>query len=395
MGPVKTPSICVILFLLLLSTSVLGAQPVDIFINSDPINAIIVLDGTVYHNKTPALIRAVEPGKHVVELYKNDTYPQKKVIHVSADDSKNYLFPLESKYVYPAFIPEEEVGITSFDEGKDYTIYKIPEGMYKLGKNGNELTIDALYPNENLRTISHFVMPFLFSAFTIINNVNYVQSNNDENYYNAVLLTTNVLTYGFFSYNNHLNEEKKEYVENFKLLEANPAESPKYAEENYQAAEQLLTRGKLQEALILYSRITDNYSDTFYFPYAYYRIAKIHFLTGNDEFALLEFELLVDIYQVNDLYDKSVKGIIDILEQQQKYEEAISWFNEFVYIDPLVSREDILVQKCRIREKQYVNDPGYVDEVITCYNDLTRQFPESQQTETWKEKEEYYESLVD
>jgi tetratricopeptide (TPR) repeat protein len=126
-----------------------------------------------------------------------------------------------------------------------------------------------------------------------------------------------------------------------------------------------------------------------------FKTARIHFLTGEDSLATIEFNLITDHYPLPDLYDKAHRGLADILLRQGAYQESIGQLQHMVFADPLYSEEEIELLEAEILEDWFSADPDAIDKVIEAYTDMVSAYPESESVNLYRYKAAYYLHLAD
>jgi tetratricopeptide (TPR) repeat protein len=156
-----------------------------------------------------------------------------------------------------------------------------------------------------------------------------------------------------------------------------------------------LALGQLEEALRFYTRVLEGYKDSPLYPYALFKTARIHFLTGEDSLATIEFNLVADHYPLPDLYDKAQRGLADILLRQGAFQESIDQLQRMVFADPLYSEEEIELLEAEILEDWFTGDPDVIDRVIAAYTTLINSYPESDNVDLYRYKAAYYLHLAD
>ena len=128
---------------------------------------------------------------------------------------------------------------------------------------------------------------------------------------------------------------------------------------------------------------------------ALFKTARIHFLTGEDSLATIEFSLIADHYPQPDLYDKAQMGLADILLRRTPYRESIEELQAMVFADPLYAEEEIELLKAEILEPWFAEDPTKVSEVVDAYKALVMRYPDSESIDLYRYKAAYYLYLGD
>jgi tetratricopeptide (TPR) repeat protein len=371
------------------------------FLSTVPINADVLLDGEPLADQTPLLLRALEPGIHELEIRKEGYRTELREIELAAGEIRSLEIDLSSLFFDPVLPEEQTVVIRGEEQEAGDTVYRFPEGSYSFDREGGSLHIEPVFPQERWIRGLNLAIP-LSAAFTTVLTLHDIfypkraalQFGEDFSL-SPVTLSAFGLTFTLVGFDIALYARRNKARRTFSY-DAIPREQALHrAGEYYQRAENLLALGQLEEAQRFYTRVLENYRDSPLYPQALFKTARIHFLTGRDSLATIQFNLIADHYPLPDLYDKAQRGLADILLRQGAYQQSIEQLQQMVFADPLYSPEEVELLKAEILEEWFTADPDVIDRVIEAYVTLADSYRQSDSVDLYRYKAAYYLHLAD
>ncbi len=371
------------------------------FLTTTPINADVLLDGEPLEEQTPLLLRQLAPGSHELEIRKQGYKTEQLGVELAAGEIRSLEIELAS-LSFSTLLPEEErVIIRGQQQETGDTVYQLPEGIYSFSREGGSLHIEPVFPQDSWIGGLNLAIPLSVAFITVLtfHDIFYpkraaLQFTEDFSLSPATLSAYG-LTISLISFDIALYVRRNKARKAFSYA-ATPREQALHsAKEYYERAENLLALGQLDEALRFYTRVLEGYKDSPLYPYALFKTARIHFLTGEDSLATIEFNLIADHYPLPDLYDKAQRGLADILLRRESYQESIEQLQHMIFADPLYSKEEIELLKAEILEDWFSADPDVIDRVINAYTALVDSYPESDNLDLYRYKTAYYLHLAD
>jgi hypothetical protein len=280
-------------------------------------------------------------------------------------------------------------------------LFQLPEGSYSFNREAGSLRIEPVFPQDGwIRGLNLGIpLSLAFSTILTLHDIFYpkraaLQITEDFSLSPATLsaygLTITLIGFDIALY---LRRNKEREAFSYSTM---PREQALYtATEYYERAENLLALGQLEEALRFYTRVLEGYPDSPLYPHALFKTARIHFLTGEDSLATVEFKLIADHYPLPDLYDKVRRSLADILLRQAAYGSSIEQLQYMVFADPLYDEEDIELLRAEIREAWFGDDPAILNDVIAAYSALVNRYTQSENLNLYRYKTAYYLHLAD
>jgi tetratricopeptide (TPR) repeat protein len=372
-----------------------------LFLTTRPINADVLLDGQPLEEQTPLLLRELDSGRHELEIRKEGYTTALKILEVGPEEIVSLEIDLESLTFAPVFLEEKTLTIRGEEQEAGATVYRLPEGSYSFRRDAGKLHIEPVFPQDGWIRGLNLAIP-LSAAFTVLLTLHDVfypkraalQFSEDFSL-SPASLTAYGLTFTLIGFDIALYSRRNKAREALRYTAVPQSRTLQAAEEHYRRAENLLALGQLEEALRFYKAVLEGYGDSPLFPYALFKIARIHFLTGEDSLAAIEFTMIADHYPLPDLYDKARRGLADILLRRGAYQEAIDQLRNMVFADPLYGREEVGLLEAEILEAWFAADPEVIGRVIDAYTALIGGYPESENADLYRYRGAYYLHLAD
>lgn len=386
--------------ILILIAAVLHSEQIDsaaiLFLSTNPIHADVLLDGQPVAEQTPLLLREVVAGSHELEIRKQGFVSEHRVIELAAGEITAIEIELSSLY-FSSLLPEEgRVIIRGTEEQGGDTLYRLPEGSYSFRRGEGALRIDPVLPQDGWIRGLNLAIPLSLAFTTVLtlHDIYYPKRAalkfSDDFSLSPATLSAFGLSLTLISFDIALWAKRKKARQAFSY-DTLPRDQALYsAEAFYERAENLLALGQLDEALRFYARVLETYKDSPLYPYALFKTARIHFLTGEDSPATIEFNLIADHYPLPDLYDKAQRGLADILLRQKAYRESIGQLSRMIFADPLYTEEEIELLKAEVLEGWFADDPVVLPELIDSYVALVKRYSNSESLDLYSYKAAYY-----
>jgi len=391
-------------FLFLLSSNPVPAatnQLSILFLTTSPINADVLLDGEPLEEQTPLLLRELDPGSHELEIRKSGYRTERREVELIAGETQTLEIELASLSFSPVLPEEETVVIGGQEQEAGDTVFQLPEGSYSFNREGGSLQIEPVFPQDGWIRGLNLAIPlsFAFSTVLTLHDIFYpkraaLQFSEDFSL-SPVTLSAYGLTFSLISFDVALYARRGKARKAFSYASTPREQALHSARDYYQRAENLLALGQLEEALRFYTRVMEGYKDSPLYPYALFKTARIHFLTGEDSLATIEFNLIADHFPLPDLFDKAQRGLADILLRQGAYQASIDQLQHMVFADPLYNEEEIKLLKAEILEDWFASDPDVITRAIEAYTAMVDSYPQSENLDLYRYRAAYYLHLAD
>ena len=361
----------------------------------------MLLDGQPLAEQTPLLLRALDPGSHELEIRKAGYRTELREVELIAGEIQILEIDLAS-LSFSSVLPEEQTVIIGGEQQEaGDTVYQFPEGSYSFSREGGSLQIEPVFPQDGWIRGLNLAVPLslAFSTVLTLHDIFYpkraaLQFTEDFSL-SPVTLSAYGLTVTLISFDLALRAGRAKERKAFAYVSTPREQALHSAAEYYARAEDLLALGQLEEALRFYGRVLEGYKDSPLYPYALFKTARIHFLTGEDSLATIEFNLIADHYPLPDLFDKAQRGLADILLRQGAYQQSIDQLRNMVFVDPLYGEEDIELLEAEVLEDWFSTDPQVIARVIDAYKAMVDSYPESEEVDLYRYKAAYYLHLAD
>ncbi|HUX19638.1 MAG TPA: PEGA domain-containing protein, partial [Spirochaetia bacterium] len=224
------------------------------FIMSNPIGAVVILDNKTLLSRTPLLLHGLGPGKHRVEIARRGYAPERTTFEVSKTKPTVVTVSLKQEYIDPIFDPSQKVLI----DGKraDYAkqSYRLPTGEYRVGESDGTVSIDPVFPNQQILSLVDLATAGLVTASavlvaqTIVSSMTPSATNNSNNNNMGGQIAVWV-TAGFSTISDlFMHIQKARYLRAYAAATVRRSSSSANAEQLYNRAQSLLGSGSLTAA---------------------------------------------------------------------------------------------------------------------------------------------------
>ena len=333
-----------------LSASAQSTEHASLFLSTSPLRARIAIDDSFLEQSSPVFLQTITPGRHIITVVKKNYEPFSRELDFSAGEIKTMHIDLE-KQTFDTSFPSERVVIHPMIQSQAAEAYSLPHGRYAYRIDGGELHVTPVFPDNDLLTAMNISIPICvtLSALLTINDLLAPAESG------LPLSPTTFSVYGItaavIGTDVALHIKKRRYLENVGKEIQSSEMAYHLASEYYEKGQKALSQNEANVALDHFTWIIRNCSESLYFPYSLYKIARIHQIQGDSKLALQELELLITQYPLPDLYDKSLKALADLNFAAGNYHKSLELLDSMVYLDPLYNREQMEQYRSLILEQ--------------------------------------------
>ncbi len=326
------------------------AEQASLFLSTSPIRARVAIDGSLLGETTPIYLRAIFPGKHRITIVKEDYEGYTQELDFSQGETKTVHIDLEQQSFDTSF-PSEQIVFRGSEGLESAEAYRFPHGRYAYRVEDGDLHVTPVFPNDGLLTAMNISIPVCvaISALLTVNDLLFPPDSGLP--LSPTTLSAYGITAGVIGVDVVLHLKKRRFVEDAQKKIQSSRLGYHLAQEHYEKGQEMLSQNRMSEALENYTWIIQNSRESLYFPYTLYQIARIHYIQGESELALREFELIINQFPLSDLYDKSLKTLADLHYAAGDYNRSLDLLDSMVFLDPLYSREEIEKYRNVIREQ--------------------------------------------
>jgi tetratricopeptide (TPR) repeat protein len=331
--------------------------PTRLFFETNPLRARVIIDGKPLLKTTPLYFPEYPRGKITVEVRKEGYLPVIREFEVKEGEINRFFVELDPAQTQ-VYYPREKTLVIGKEEldprGKGYIL---PEGQYHFQKTNQGLKIQPRYPKEILFLGSAALIPTLLTinTFQIWDELETPYRNDNPLFtFSPETLSTTVLTVANLAFFLQLNQDRKEFYQDFYSQVREEDVLPWDESELLDRADGLLNAGQLEESRYYLGILVSDFSSSASLPFALYRMGKLYQVQGNLQIAKRIYELLLAAYPTVDTFDRTQKSLADLLLIEGKVTEALEQLDQLIYADPFVTREDIEEFRGFVRQTQEV-----------------------------------------
>lgn len=338
--------------LFLVLTSVLGAQvpeAASVFLDSSPIGARVVLDGQVRAERTPTLLRGLPSGEHTVTFWKDGYQEVTRSFRVVEGRVQVVLAPLAPESVSLVFPQNEEVATGSTRYPTVRNQFRFPTGTYYLADSEGTARLNPVFPDAALLDTAGWALAVTGVGTGLMAGIDtWVWKNGGPAHPSALTWALGAATLSELAWYLTLETRKREFYR-----EAAPQISPlpqrlELAFSLSREGDAALQAGDLSAAEAIFRRLVQDYPDSTYAPAAWFRLARVHSVTGRQDLALGEYRLVAERFPQASTHDRARQALADLYEVNDRPDLALYHLDRMVLSDGFFDQETLEAQRARL-----------------------------------------------
>jgi tetratricopeptide (TPR) repeat protein len=346
-----------------------------LFVSSSPLGARVSLQGRPQPGRTPLLFRDLEPGRYRVELGKDGYLGRPVEVTLPAGEVRSLSVELREQGVSAIFPEEEGVVVQGRTENARERIFYLERGAYKVSREQGIVYLDPAFPQQRLIDALNISIPIMLSFASIL-TINAVFSPPETDWpVPPAVVAAHGVTLSMIGLDIGLNVYKRKQMRSYGYSMRSQELSTNRAERYHEEAERLLERGRLEDALALYTNVLETFPDSPLLPWCLYRIAGIHYLKGENQKAIVAYQRTAAQFPVPELYDRCRKSLADILVGLGRYGDGLAQLDQMVFADPLFDRREIEGFRCEILAAWAEEDPSVSQRSRECAEEFDARYP--------------------
>jgi len=356
-----------ITILLLLADIFMASAGSNLFIISDPIGASIRINGQEITEKTPTLVRDMDEGIHIIELDSKGYAIERKKIEIQGNEV------IESRFnLTPEFLTA-----TISDENKNVKNIKINPGTYSIEESTEGIEITPKYPHQGIINGLNIAVP-LISGFSVAMTINEVQNPRDEKgFISPFLIATYILNTLLIGTDIGFYIHKGNYLENMTFTMESARTAKEVIEDIYWKGNSKLETGDFNSALEEYEKIINNHKESVYYPLSVYKRGTIKMILFDLNEAERDFKTIVNKMQVAEIYNRSLRKLIEISLRKSDYETVLFYIDNMIATLDYTEKEEIALRRCEILDLRIAEDSGFRSAAIEAWRQQIEDFPDS------------------
>ncbi len=344
-----------LLFLLVSLGSLAAQTPAlpSVFIDTNPLGARIQLDGRLLTEQTPVLLRGLGPGKHTVSVWKDQFAQVTQTFVVAPGTVPEVNVDLPPDSVVLAFPDNSEVVDSHGSQPTKGLQFRYPKGTYSLSLDGSAIRLTPVFPDEPLLTMAGWSLAFLAAGAVAMtaSDAYHIQSNwtDHPSSLTVALWSTSLLDLAWYA---SLQGRKTRFQKETAATTGPLPSQLDVPQPIFDAGEEALQTGGLAKAEELFSRVIKDYPTSQLVPGAWFRLARIHSITGRRDLALAEYRLVAETYPQAAYYDRARQALANLYEGSGDPTAALENLNLMVLTDGFFDKSDIEAQKARLSAQE-------------------------------------------
>lgn len=339
-----------VLSLLLLAPLFAWAQPPgrpSVFVDSEPLGAWIAIDGVLRPERTPTLLRDLSPGSHRIEVGKDGYLTLVRTVSVGEG------VPVTALNLPPASVvlafPGTRTLISPDGQSASGRQFRFSPGLYDLTPAEDSLGVLPVFPDEALLSTAGWSLALLAASATAAtaSDIWHIRTGWAEHPSNLTLglWVSSVLDLTWYL---SVQGRKARFVRETAPLRTPGPEFPDLAADLFLQGEDSLLSGDLETAAAAFGRLVRESPESRLVPGAWFRLARIHAVTGRRDLAVGEYLLAAETYPQAEYHDRARKALADLLEAAGDPVQALRHLESMVLTDGFFDPADIETQKARL-----------------------------------------------
>jgi tetratricopeptide (TPR) repeat protein len=340
----------------------------NIFINSTPIRAKVIIDGVDKGILTPCILRNITTLQKIISVYKPGY--KERIIYLKDIKEKKLninLMPLS----FDLYFPENniyKINDVSIQGPFSFSIKK--SGTYKIDMTNEKIILKQASPflPAEISLGTSLGISLTMTATTIAMSEYYsyesksTQIEYDKRHYEDVSQGFNIGKYAAISITSALavalaaviisdaTIRYKEKKAAFEIKNTPPADTGRAL---YDTSLQLLKAGDIDKSTKILQSFITLYPDSDYIPIIYYQVGQNFFIMKNHDEALKNWNIFISEYPLGDYFDYVIKNIAEIYYLKKDYYKALEILDRASFTEDIVKREDIFSFKAKMEFEIY------------------------------------------
>lgn len=342
---------CLIVLLVPLGLTVAQPSPASVFIDSVPLGASIILDGELTAWRTPALLRGLPPGSHRISLWKPGFVQVSQSVSVAADKVPVVRENLPPESVVLAFPSQDHLLSGQRLESTADRQFQFPSGAYFLSASDEAARMSPIFDDTALVDASTWFLA-ISTAAALASGAN--------DYYRAMawgidgvsLATISLASsaVGELAWYVALQTRRGRFYQEIAPTVTPQSQRLELASVLYNEGIQALEVGDLEKAEDRLRRVVGSHPDSKWVPASWFRLAKIHSVTGRRHLAMGEYRLVAESFAQPEIHDRARQALADLNEAEGALQQAIDQIDLMVLTDGFFDKEAVAAQRQRLAE---------------------------------------------
>lgn len=321
----------------------------SVFLDTEPLGARIILDGKLLAQRTPVLLRGLADGEHRVQLSRDGWLSVQATFTTGGAEVPVVQEDLPSASVvlaFPGSASLQDPQGSSEAPGKQF---RVPAGSYEVTPSAEGSRLEPVFGDEGLLTVAAWALAIVSSAaaVSIGSDVYHIVNGwtDHPSFVSIALLGTGVFELPWYF---SLAARKARFLrDTAPTVSAMPARLD-LARDLFSQGDEALQAGDLAKAEPLLAQLVAEYPESRLVPAAWFRLARIHTISGRRDLAAGEYRLVAETYPQAEFHDKARKALADLDEAAGRAASALANLDAMVLADGFFDPADIDAQRARL-----------------------------------------------
>jgi hypothetical protein len=310
-----------------------------LFVSSEPLGAVVYLDGARQARPTPLLLRDLGAGKHRLRLEK-EGYIARELL-VSTPEAKAVGCGLVPAQAMAHFEGVGTLLVAGRPVGPADGSLCLEPGSFTLRPGEGGLEVTPVFGQQRLLDGIRLALPLFLCLSGVLTVREIVWPRESGLVIAPELAASSLIGGGLIGWDIALEAKKREFLEDYKVSAQGPESLALAVKARFDEASRLMIEGDFESALSRFEALAAEHPDSPFAARALFESARLRYLTGDREGAAAAFGEVIEDYPEPELYDRSVKGLADCRLAKGDLAGALAELELLTYLGPGPTREEI------------------------------------------------------
>jgi hypothetical protein len=327
-----------------------AADTPSLFVDTEPMGARIRIDGLLTADRTPALVRGLSPGRHRIDLWHEGFAEATRTVDTGAQGP----VPVVEVDLTPESLVLAFPGVSAVDDGQGGLPaagrqFRYPDGTYRTGSSDGTARLIPVFGDEGLLTAAGWSLAVTAVAALASAGSDAVLISghwaDHPAFLTGALGAAAVLELPWFL---SLSSRKARFLRDEAPATAPLPQTQDPVKALWDQGEEALQSGDLAAAEPFFAQVVRTSPGSRLVPGAWFRLARIHALTGRRDLAAGEYRLVAETYPQAAYHDRARKTLADLEEAAGDPARALEDLAALTPDDGLYDSADLDAQRARL-----------------------------------------------
>ncbi|HUW41087.1 MAG TPA: tetratricopeptide repeat protein [Rectinemataceae bacterium] len=310
-----------------------------LFVSSEPMGALVFVDGAQEPQRSPLLLRGLKAGLHRLKIVREGWLMKEAEVELPATSAVEFrLSPLEPRLHF-----EGEPALTLKGEPLRPAdgVFRFSPGVLKLIPGREGLDIEPVFGRQDLLDGVRLALPLFIGLTGVLTAREIIAPPGGSFVLDPELAASALVSGGLLGCDIALEAERTSFLQSYRVGSSEAGSMEVAARSRFEAAVQAESHGDFAAALGQFEALAKDYPGSPLAPKAIFEAARLQYIAGDRAGAAESYREIVEDYPIVELYDRAVKGLADCYLAAGDTKDALDELDLLTYLGPGLSREEI------------------------------------------------------